>query len=49
MTPESLSTLANVAEVIGAGTIVTGAVFGLVQLRQRISRDYIASSATPRK
>ena len=46
MTPESLSTLANVAEVIGAGTIVTGAVFGLVQLRHfRIQqRNTVAQS-----
>ncbi|MEH6569486.1 MAG: hypothetical protein V7709_10440 [Halioglobus sp.] len=30
----SLSTLANLAEIIGAGSIVTGLIFGLFQIRQ---------------
>ena len=30
----SLTTLANIAEIIGAGSIVTGLVFGLFQIRQ---------------
>ena len=44
MTEVSLSTLANLAEIIGAGSIVTGLVFGWVQLRSfRIQqRDSIA-------
>lgn len=29
----SLSTLANLAEIIGAGSILTGLIFGLVQIR----------------
>jgi hypothetical protein len=33
MTGLSLETLANWAELIGAGTIVTGAIFGWIQLR----------------
>jgi len=43
-----LSTVANIAEIIGAGTIVTGLIFGWIQLRQyRVQqRDAIASSLT---
>ena len=46
MTPDTLSTLANLAEVVGAGTIVTGALFGVVQLRHfRIQqRNTVAQS-----
>lgn len=48
MTELSLSTLANIAEIVGASTIVTGLVFGLVQLRHhRIQqRDAMAQSLT---
>ncbi len=44
----SLGTLANIAEIIGASTIVTGVVFGWVQLRhfRTQQRDAIASSLT---
>ena len=46
MTLESIQLLANLAEIIGAGTIITGLVFGLVQLRHyRIQqRDSVAQS-----
>ena len=30
----SLATLANLAEIIGAGSILTGLIFGLFQIRQ---------------
>jgi hypothetical protein len=48
MTDLSLSTVANIAEIIGASTIVTGLIFGWIQLRQyRIQqRDSVASSLT---
>ena len=48
MTNLSLDTLANLAEIIGAGSIVTGLVFGLFQLRHhRVQqRDAIAQSLT---
>ena len=48
MTDLSLSTIANIAEIIGASTIVTGLIFGWIQLRQyRIQqRDAVASSLT---
>jgi hypothetical protein len=48
MTELSLSTIANIAEIIGASTIVTGLIFGWVQLRQyRVQqRNAIASSLT---
>jgi hypothetical protein len=44
----SLSSAANIAEIVGASTIVTGVVFGWIQLRQyRIQqRDSIAQSLT---
>jgi hypothetical protein len=44
----SLDQLANLAEIIGASTIVTGLVFGLVQLRHYriLQRDSIAQSLT---
>jgi hypothetical protein len=44
MTGLSLTTLANLAEIIGAGSIITGLVFGWFQIRQyRIQqRDAIA-------
>lgn len=46
MTDFSLSTAANIADIIGAGTIVTGLIFGTIQLRHhRIQqRDAIAQS-----
>lgn len=46
MSGVSLQELANLAEIVGASTIVTGVVFGLVQLRQHRSRqrDQIAQS-----
>ena len=34
MTDLPLSTIANIAEIIGASTIVTGLIFGWVQIRQ---------------
>lgn len=42
----SLSTLAKLAEVIGASTIVTGLIFGWIQLRQyRVQqRDAVATN-----
>jgi len=48
MTELSLSNLASIAEIIGASTIVTGLIFGWVQLRHyRIQqRDMIAQSLT---
>ena len=48
MPTASLDQLANLAEIVGASTIVTGLVFGLVQLRHyRIQqRDSIAQSLT---
>lgn len=44
----SLSTAANLAEIIGASTIITGAAFGWIQLRHyRIQqRDAVASELT---
>lgn len=44
----SLATVANLAEIIGASTILTGVVFGWIQLRHyRIQqRDAVASSLT---
>jgi len=44
----SLSSAANIAEIVGASTIVTGVVFGWIQLRQyRIQqRNSIAQSLT---
>ena len=40
----SLSTLANIAEIIGAGSIITGLIFGLFQVRHLRSqqRDKVA-------
>ncbi|MFT6824475.1 MAG: hypothetical protein ACJA1Q_002284, partial [Pseudohongiellaceae bacterium] len=44
MTGLSLTTLANLAEIVGAGSIITGLLFGWFQIRQyRIQqRDAIA-------
>lgn len=44
----SLSSLANVAEIIGASSIVTGLVFGWIQLRhyRTQQRDAIAANLT---
>jgi len=48
MTDLTLSNIANIAEIIGASTILTGLVFGWIQLRHyRIQqRDAIALSLT---
>jgi hypothetical protein len=48
MTELPLSTIANIAEIIGATTILTGLIFGWIQLRQyRVQqRDAVASSLT---
>jgi len=48
MTNESLQTLANLAEVIGAFTILTGLVFGWIQIRhyRAQQRNDVASSLT---
>ena len=48
MDSTSLQTIANLAEIIGASSIVTGLVFGYVQLRHyRIQqRDTVAQSLT---
>jgi hypothetical protein len=48
MTDLPLSTIANIAEIIGATTIVTGLIFGWIQLRHyRVQqRDAVASSLT---
>jgi hypothetical protein len=44
----SLSTLANLADIVGAGSIVTGLVFGAFQIRQYRAqqRDAIAMNLT---
>lgn len=44
----SLGTLANLAEIIGAGSILTGLVFGLFQIRQYRAqqRDAVAINLT---
>lgn len=44
----SLSQIANIAEIIGASTIVTGVIFGWIQLRhfRTQQRDSIASELT---
>jgi hypothetical protein len=46
MTTLTLGNIANIAEIIGASTIVTGVIFGWIQLRHyRIQqRDAIAQS-----
>jgi hypothetical protein len=48
MTDLPLSGIANIAEIIGASTIVTGLAFGWIQLRQyRVQqRDAVASNLT---
>ena len=44
----TLQTLANYAEIIGAGSILTGLVFGLMQLRywRQQQRDNVAANLT---
>ncbi|MEH6552111.1 MAG: hypothetical protein V7711_02055 [Pseudomonadales bacterium] len=48
MTELSLATLANLAEIIGAGSIITGLIFGAIQIKhyRRKQMDTVAANLT---
>ena len=45
MFDSSLQTIANLADIIGAGTIVTGLIFGVFQIREYKKRRLNAVAA----